>query len=426
MAEYTVKPLTTKDIRVRVPGSKSITNRALMIAALSDGTSYINGIQTSKDAEHFINCLVKLGFFVDKRYEHVIIKGNNGVIPKKKAEIYVGSAGTAARFLTAMLALSDGEYTINASEQMKSRPMKELIQALMDAGAEFKFYENEYSLPFTVKGAMTACDKDELHFDINIDKSSQFLSALLMAAPMTKKKVSITLAGKRTAKSYVRITEKVMEAFGVNVLHNSEDEYIIEKDSFYKAGPYRCEPDVSAACYFYAMAAVCGACGAVFGVHKDSMQGDIEFLSVLRDMGCTVTDTDYGVAVSGPKLLKGIEVNMSDFSDQALTLAAIAPFTDTGVTIRGIGHIRNQESDRIQAMYNELTKMGIACTQYDDGISIKPGVVKPCLVDTYNDHRVAMAFSLCGLKAPGMRIDNPECCSKTFTEYFDILDGLCS
>ena len=167
-------------------------------------------------------------------------------------------------------------------------------------------------------------------------------------------------------------------------------------------------------------------CGAVFGVHTDSMQGDIEFLSVLRDMGCTVTDTDYGVAVSGPKLLKGIEVNMSDFSDQALTLAAIAPFTDTGVTIRGIGHIRNQESDRIQAMYNELTKMGITCTQYDDGISIMPGVVKPCLVDTYNDHRVAMAFSLCGLKAPGMRIDNPECCSKTFTEYFDILDGLCS
>lgn len=325
-----------------------------------------------------------------------------------------------------MLALSDGEYTINASEQMKSRPMKELIQALMDAGAEFKFYENEYSLPFTVKGAMSACDKDELHFDINIDKSSQFLSALLMAAPMTKKKVSITLTGKRTAKSYVRITEKVMEAFGVNVLHNSEDEYIIEKDSFYKAGPYRCEPDVSAACYFYAMAAVCGVCGAVFGVHTDSMQGDIEFLSVLRDMGCTVTDTDYGVAVSGPKLLKGIEVNMSDFSDQALTLAAIAPFTDTGVTIRGIGHIRNQESDRIQAMYNELTKMGITCTQYDDGISIMPGVVKPCLVDTYNDHRVAMAFSLCGLKAPGMRIDNPECCSKTFTEYFDILDGLCS
>ncbi len=426
MSEYTVKPLTTKDIRVHVPGSKSITNRALMIASLSEGTSYINGIQTSKDSRYFIECLINLGFFVDVKDDNVIVKGAGGRIPEKKAEIYVGSAGTAARFLTAMLAFSDGEYTINASEQMKSRPMKELISALMDAGAEFIFHEKEYALPFTVKGAMSACEKDELHFDINIDKSSQFLSAILMAAPMTKKKITITLTGKRTAKSYVRITEKVMESFGVKVLHNSDDEYIIGKNLFYKARAYRCEPDVSAACYFYAMAAVCNVTGAVFGVHMDSMQGDAAFLLVLRDMGCTVSDTDYGVMVSGPKLLKGVEVDMSDFSDQALTLAAIAPFTDTGVTIRGIGHIRNQESDRIQAMYNELTKMGIECTQYDDGIRIMPGTVKPCLVDTYNDHRVAMAFSLCGLKAPGMRIDNPECCSKTFTEYFDILDGLCS
>ncbi len=425
MSEYTVKPLATNNIRVHVPGSKSITNRALMIAALADGTSTISGIQTSRDSKYFIECLISLGFHIELNGDNVKVKGEGGRIPAKKADIYVGSAGTAARFLTAMLALSDGEYTINASEQMKSRPMKELIVPLMDAGAEFVFHENEYALPFTVKG-LGEVSEAGLNFDVNIDKSSQFLSALLMAAPITKRRMSIHLTGKRSARSYVRITERVMEAFGVKVLHNSDDEYIIEGNLSYGARTYTCEPDVSAACYFYAIAAVCNVSGMVYGVHMDSMQGDIAFVSVLKEMGCVITDTDEGIVVSGPEVLKGITIDMSDFSDQALTLAAIAPYTDRGVTIEGIAHIRNQESDRIAVMYNELTRMGISCTMFRDGISIMPGVVKPCLINTYDDHRAAMAFAICGLKSQGIRIADPDCCSKTFTEYFDILDELCS
>ncbi len=426
MSEYIVGNLAEKNIFVKVPGSKSITNRALMIAALGNGMSYITGIQKSDDSEHFIKCLINLGFEIKEKDDTITIKGNDGEVPNKKAEIYVGSAGTAARFLTAMLAMSDGEYIINASEQMQKRPMKELIRALELCGAEFEFQKDAYSLPFKVRGIGNKGYKEELIFDINIDKSSQYLSALMMAAPMTHKKTVIRLTGTRSAKSYVVITEKVMQKFGVDIIHDRENEYVIEAGALYKGIEYFCEPDVSAACYFYSMAAACGVSAVVQGVHTDSMQGDIKFIKVLSDMGCKVIDTNEGICVTGTGKLKGLTVDMSDFSDQALTLAAIAPFTDTGVTITNVGHIRNQESNRVMSMYNELVRMGIECTAYDDGIKIEPGAPKPALIRTYNDHRVAMAFSVTGLKAEGIRIDNPDCCRKTFPDYFEILDGLCN
>ena len=257
MSEYTVGKLSRNNISVTVPGSKSITNRALMIAALGKGISRVSGIQRSDDSEHFIECLIRLGFDIQDNKDTLVIKGNDGVIPNKKAEIYVGSAGTAARFLTAMLAMSDGEYKIDASEQMQKRPMKELIMALESGGAVFEFHKEPYSLPFTVKGMGNTGYKEKLGFDINIDKSSQYLSALMMAAPMTHKKTVIRLTGKRKAKSYVVITEKVMQKFGVDIIHAKEDEYIIEAGASYNGCEYICEPDVSAACYFYAMAAAC-------------------------------------------------------------------------------------------------------------------------------------------------------------------------
>lgn len=426
MSQYLVRKLISEDIRVKVPGSKSITNRALMIAALGKGVSYINGIQRSDDSEHFIKCLVSLGFDIKDSGDRIIIKGNDGIIPNKKADIYVGSAGTAARFLTAMLAMSDGEYMIDASEQMQKRPMKDLIVALKIAGAEFEFQKEEYALPFKVKGIGNKGCKEELRFDINIDKSSQYLSALMMAAPMTHRRIVIHLTGKRKARSYVVITGKVMERFGVKVIHNKENEYIIDAGASYRGSAYFCEPDVSAACYFYAIAAACNVRAAVAGVHADSMQGDIRFLDVLSDMGCTIEDTPFGICVTGTDSLKGVSVDMSDFSDQALTLSAIAPYTDTGVTITGVGHIRSQESDRIMSMHNELLRMGIKSTAYEDGIRIEPGIPEPAVIQTYNDHRVAMSFAVTGLRAKGIIIDNPECCKKTFPDYFEIIDSLCS
>ncbi len=426
MSIYEVGRINKDNICVRVPGSKSITNRALLLAALSDGISHIEGILESDDSRHFIESLKALGYNVYLGDGHVIIKGCGRSIPKKEGRIYVGSAGTAARFLTAMLAFSDGTYYIDASEQMKKRPMKELITALISAGAKFEFTENEYSLPFKVTGAGLSFNEEMLRLDVNIDKSSQFLSALLMAAPLSKRKVHIHLTGSRKAKSYVKITQKMMHDFGVDVTMLSDNDYVVEKsEKCYNAGSYICEPDVSAACYFYAMAAVTGKTSLVYDVHRDSMQGDIRFVELLENMGCRAVDSDEGILLTGPEKLRGITADMSDYSDQALTLAAIAPFTDTGVTIKGIAHIRGQETDRIKAMYNELTRMGIECAEEADGITINSGKPKPSLVETYNDHRVAMAFSVTGLCADGIRINNPECSHKTFPEYFNILDDLC-
>lgn len=431
MSEYIVKSLINKVIHIDVPGSKSITNRALLIAALGTGTSFIKGALKSEDSEHFLESLRQLGFNIKELNDKIIIDGCEGNIPNKKAEIYVGSAGTAARFLTAMLAFSDGEYIIKASEQMSRRPMKELIEVLQTAGAVFEFLNDDYKFPFIVKGALYVSKDDrcksesEYSFSINIDKSSQFLSALLMAAPMLKSKINIRIKGNRQALSYVDITTKMMSDFGVNVIKNSHN-YVIEKEQSYSGMDYICEPDVSAACYFYAMAAVTGKTAVVKGVYYKSIQGDIKFLNVLSQMGCKVSETGYGISVSGPKdgILKGIDIDMSDYSDQTMTLAAIAPYADSPVTIRNIGHIRGQETDRISAVNNELVRMGIECNVWEDGITINPGNPIPALIDTYNDHRVAMAFAVTGLRTPGLRINNPECCKKTFPGYFDILDSL--
>ena len=427
MSIYEVGRLNTDNICVHVPGSKSITNRALLLAALSEGTSHIEGILESDDSKHFIESLKLLGYQVFSGDSHVIIKGCGRNIPNKTGSIYVGSAGTAARFLTAMLAFSDGTYYIDSSEQMKKRPMKELISALMCAGAKFEFQENEYSFPFKVTGAGNSfTDKSMLTLDVNIDKSSQFLSALLMAAPLSGRRVHIHLTGERKAKSYVKITQKMMHDFGVDVLMLSDNDYVVDgTKSCYNAGSYMCEPDVSAACYFYAMAAVTGKSALVYNVHRDSMQGDIKFVELLERIGCTAIDTDEGIILSGPDRLYGIKADMSDYSDQALTLAAIAPFTDSGVVINGIAHIRGQETDRIKAMYNELTRMQIECVEQEDGIAILPGKPQPALVETYNDHRVAMSFAVTGLCMDGLKINNPECSHKTFPEYFNILDDLC-
>ena len=424
MSEYVVGRLIG-DIKVKVPGSKSITNRALLIAALGNGLSVLRGTLSSDDSVHFINSLVSLGYNIEVAGDVINIVGMGGEIPKKKATIDVGSAGTAARFLTAMLAMSDGEYVVNASPQMQKRPMEELLVALEQLGAEFSFLNEPYSLPFVVKGRKCGkyISKSEYEISLNIDKSSQYLSALLMTAPMLDGKLTITLTGTRKARSYVGITTNMMKDFGVLVTMLSEDVYVVDGGN-YIAKEYMCEPDVSAACYYYGAAAITGKTAIVENVYRTSMQGDIRFLDILEQMGCKVYDTSQGVAVEGPDKLKGISVNMSDCSDQTMTLAAIAPFASEDVIIEGVEHIRRQESDRLSAISDALDRMNIVHEQNDDGIRITPGEPSPCHINTFEDHRMAMAFALTGLMSDGIIIDNPECCKKTFPEYFNILDSI--
>lgn len=451
MAEQYLVKKSDKPINwtVEVPGSKSMTNRALLLAALSEGPVAVEGVLFSDDSRHFLACLTALGFAlqIEEEKRTVTVTGCGGSIPIKEAEIYVGSAGTAARFLTAMLGFSDGTYTIQASEQMKRRPMAELFKLLMDAGAAVTFLEKEGYLPVRIRGCryrikeqrekeqrsgngagQTQAAEDcrlPIELSLDISKSTQFLSALLLIAPMIPQGLHIEITSEKTDGSYIRITRKMMEEFGVSVSFDGRN-YDVQKNARYRRTSYAVEPDMSAACYFYAAAAITGGRALVKNIRRDNTQGDLKFLGVLEQMGCAVAERGAGIEVTGPRVgeLRGVTVNMNDFSDQALTLAAIAPFADGPVRMEQIGHIREQECDRIHAITAELTKLGIRCDEEADAVAIYPGAPTGGVVETYEDHRVAMAFSLIGLRTDGVYIDNPGCCKKTFEEYFAILDRL--
>ena len=421
---------------VTVPGSKSMTNRALLMAALSDGVTELSGVLFSDDSRYFISSLQSLGFAtqVDEKEKKVTVKGENGKIPEKEAQIYVGSAGTAARFLTAMLGMSDGIYTIQASEQMKKRPMKDLFLLLKQAGAGIEYLEKEGYLPIKITGrkannlnGKTEPEKIEqkLTVQLDISKSTQFLSAMLLISPMIEEGLCIEITSEKTDGSYIKITRGMMEEWGVTSLFDGRN-YEVSAGASYHMKHYIVEPDMSAACYFYGAAAITGGLALVRNVHKDNSQGDRKFLEVLEKIGCSVTDSEEGIVVEGPAdgKIKGIDIDMNDFSDQTMTLAAMAPFASEKVHISHIGHIRLQESDRIHAIVTELTRVGIRCEETEDSITVYPGKPHAALIETYEDHRMAMAFSLIGLKTEGIVIHNPMCCRKTFENYFELLTEL--
>lgn len=421
------KDVTDKRVCVCVPGSKSITNRALLIAAMADGSSLLKGCLFSDDSKYFLKCLKTLGFEVseDEAAGNVRITGTGGKIPNKSAEIYVGSAGTAARFLVAMLAFSDGEYIVNSSEQMKKRPMLPLIETLRNAGAEIVCMEEEGHFPLKIRG-ISDTDKIPGSITVNIDKSSQFLSALLIAAGAAEKSIDIGIVGNHGL-SYVDITVEMMRSFGVSAEKEVSDGivYHISGKEHYLSREYEVEPDMSAAAYFYGLAAVTGAEVTVSGVREKMLQGDIRFLDILKAMGCTAKSTENGIALKGPaggKLKGGFEADMSSFSDQALTLAAIAPYADGNIKITGIAHIRLQECDRIRAITENLRTLGIETAEEENSVTILCGKPHGGEIETYDDHRVAMAFSLTGLRTEGITILNPDCCRKTFKDYFTVLD----
>ena len=425
MDTYKVKPLEEPmEVCVQVPGSKSMTNRALLLAAMGEGMTLLHGVQFSEDSLHFLTALQDLGFDVhaDQEACTVRIRGFGGQIPKEQATIYVGSAGTAARFLTAFVAMSAGRYRLNASDQMNKRPMRELLRALEELGARFTWLGEPYRFPMEVYGMGQRYG--EYRVQLNIDRSSQFLSALLMTAPTAIDMLTIELTGKRSARSYVEMTEHMMCQFGHSgVLKHGADCYQVRRGD-YEAREYVVEPDVSAACYFYAAAALTGGYALVKNVRYTSMQGDMKFLEVLKQLGCKVEEEHEGISVTGPANgeYNGVDVDMNDFSDQTMTLAAIAPFAKTPTIIRNIEHIRLQESDRIEAIANELNSLCIDIKKGRDRIEILPGHVKPGVVKTYSDHRMAMAFALIGLRVDGIIIDDYECCAKTFEDYFQVLD----
>ncbi len=426
MDKYTVRPLKDNNsFTVEVPGSKSITNRALLLAAMSRRTCRLNGVLFSDDSRAFLSCLEDLGFDLDtdENNKRVTIKGTGGVIPNRKASVNVGSAGTAARFLTVFLAFSGGTYSLDASEQMRKRPMEPLISDLRKVGVSINCTKEEGHFPFVLSS-------ERIHISemtSNTDISSQFASALIMSAPLLNNGLTIKLSGSRTNGSYINITLKMMSQFGFKYSRTG-DTISVMPGMGSDPESYEIEPDMSAACYFYAIAPICSRIIKVQGVHPDSMQGDCQFISILEKLGCKTKDEEDGLIVMPPPSgsYPGINVDMKDFSDQTMTMAVTAAYATSPTEIKNVGHIRFQESDRLHAIITELNRLGCKCspTDNDTGIFIEPGPLHGADIETYEDHRMAMAFSLAGLKTPGVTILNPLCCRKTFEDFFDVLDSI--
>lgn len=432
-------------LHVSVPGSKSITNRALLLAMLADGTSTLRRVLFSDDSRYFIDCVRELGFdvSVNGSAREVTVTGLGGGLPRREASLYVGSAGTAARFLAATLGVSEGTFHMDASKQMRKRPMEPLLTALEELGCEVCAYGTGAQVPAADSAAMGAHATDGAtaapthfpftlrshgfclnHISIDIGSSSQFLSALLIASVLSAGDFTIDVRGTH-GMAYIEMTRRMMEQFGVHVEQDAERRFRIPTGQKYCAREYDIEPDASAAAYFYAMAPLLGIPVCVEGVHFDSLQGDVEFIRILERMGCEAEELEAGVLLKPPtKGFHGITVDMSACSDQAITLAAIAPYADAPTTITGIGHIRLQESDRLHGIATELSRMGIHCEEGESSITIYPGQPHAAEIETYDDHRMAMGFALTGLRAEGIVIKNPSCCRKTFEDYFEVLEGV--
>ncbi|MDL2301449.1 3-phosphoshikimate 1-carboxyvinyltransferase [Lachnospiraceae bacterium OttesenSCG-928-D06] len=420
---YQNKKNNLDPIIVSVPGSKSITNRAMLLAAMAHGESTLKGVLFSDDSRHFLNCIESLGFQtrIDEANKVLHIIGEGGRIPKDNASIYVGSAGTAARFLTAYLGVSKGSYYLDASAQMRARPMAPLLQSLTDLGCKITYAKEEGHFPFTLHSN----GFQQNHISVNIDNSSQFLSALMITSVLSESGLSLSLTGSH-GMSYVHMTQKMMEQFGISILQQEPDLFVIEPGQHVTPLSYQIEPDVSAACYFYALVPLLNIPVLVSHVTSDSLQGDIAFLHILTKMGCSLEETPDGILLSPPEsgIYEGVDVNMSSCSDQAITLAAIAPFAKSKTVIRGIGHIRFQECNRLFGIVNNLRNMGICCEETEDSITIYPGMPKAASLDTYDDHRMAMGFTLTGLRSQKIIIKDPGCCRKTFENYFQVMESV--
>ena len=407
------------DATVRVPGSKSVTNRALLVAALADGPSTIRNPLFSDDTFWLMDALVRLGIDLtaDRDGGEVRVKGQGGVIPASGVNLFVGNAGTVARFLPPALALGRGPYTVDGVPRMRERPVSDLVDGMRQLGAAVEYTGESEKFPLKVPGG--GIRGGTAH--ISGTKSSQFASGLLMAAPYAAAPVTLRVDGRKQW-PYIGITVAVMRAFGVNV-GEARDHFSVQAAA-YKPLDYEVEPDASAASYFMAAAAVTGGRVKIPGLGSASPQGDLRFAEVLQDMGCEVELTPNSIEVRGPDRLRGVDVDMNDFSDTMMTLAAIAPFADRPTTITNVAHTRLQETDRLSAIATELGRLGLTTHQTPSSIRIIPQTPRPAVVQTYGDHRVAMAFAVVGLLAPGIKIRDPGCVSKTFPDYFSRLGEL--
>jgi 3-phosphoshikimate 1-carboxyvinyltransferase len=415
-----IEPTGPLNSSIRPPGSKSITNRALICAALADGESRLTGALECEDTGVMIGALQQLGLQVahDKTDATIRVVGCGGQLPNEQADLDVANSGTTIRFLTAMLSACQGTFRLDGIERMRERPIGDLLSALEQLGGVATSEHGDGCPPVVITGNGLRGGTAKIRGNI----SSQFLSGLLMAAPYSEQPVVINVIGDLVSKPYVTMTLGVMSEFGIDVHAGDLTRFGIPA-ARYQGCDYSIEPDASAASYFWGAAAITGGTMVVKGLSREALQGDVAFCECLEQMGCEVDYGDDRIVVKGAPL-HGIEVDMNAISDTAQTLAVVALFAKGPTTITGVAHIRHKETDRVGDLARELRKLGARVEEFNDGLRITPSPLQHASIDTYNDHRMAMSFAIAGLQSPGIVINDPSCTRKTYPNFFDDLRQL--
>ena len=420
---------------VTLPGSKSLTNRALVLGALTNQWTELSGALVSRDSQLLVQNLKALGFDfkLDEAACTIRIKGEGGGIPNRTADLFVGNAGTAARFLTAFVCLHpDGKYRFDGDEEMRKRPMKGLLACLRELGATTRFQGEPDCFPFEIQTSGLPGG----NWSVDADASSQMLSALMMVAPFASGDVFLSAPGVRPA--FVKMTAGLMQQFGLKVSGSPDEGYAIPSSQTCSPGRkvFPIEPDATAASYFMTLPLVVGGSVLIRGMQDGLLQGDVAYAGVLRELGVRIKDEKNGwlVEAAGDEARPSTSYSFRTFSDTFLTLAAVAPLLSKPLTLSGIGHTRFQETDRIHAMAEGLSRAGGSVAHDNDSLTVRPGGLPgdrlPVVVDTYRDHRVAMSFGILGCRdllgsgEPWLHVRDPSCCGKTFPHFFDELENL--
>lgn len=422
---------------IRPPGSKSLTNRALLCAAFAPGTSRLSGALRSDDTEVMIKALRKIGLRIEeseggRSIEITGIDRRSVAQSESPVELFIGNSGTTIRFLTAALSALGGRFRLSGVPRMHQRPIGDLIDALRPTCDGEVSSESPGGCP-PVRIETRGWRGDVIKVAGNV--SSQFLSGLMMASPIAGKRIRIEVLGELVSRPYVEMTAAIMRDFGVacrwtdpkehgQPLSAAAPTFEIDSGDGYISRDYEIEPDASAASYFWAAAAITGGEVTVMGLSDQALQGDVRFVDCLELMGCQVRRATDRITVKGPPVLRGIDVDMNAISDTVQTLSVVAMFAEGPTTVRGVAHNRFKETDRIGDLAKELRKLGGHITETEDGLIIRPGILRPARIETYDDHRMAMSLALAGLRAPGVQISNPSCTGKTYPDYFADLEAL--
>jgi len=414
-----IKPQKITRCEVIVPGSKSYTHRVLIAAALSDGMCIVRNALISEDTQFTMEALKQMGIRIDAHDSDILVYGKSGHMESCGRPIYLGNSGTSMRLLTAVAALGQGTYTLTGTKRMGKRPIQDLLNALQQIGVNARSLNDNGCPPVEVKGEKFRGGK----VDINCQKSSQFLSALLLIAPYTKKGLEIRVSQGPVSRPYVNLTIELMKTFGISLKREDYSKFSVPGAQVCRAGEYTVEADCSQAGYFWGAAAITGAEIKVVGINSNSPQGDVRFVDLLQTMGCQVCKEKDGIRVLGGPLC-AIEADLCDMPDLVPTLAVVAAFARGKTVIRNVAHLKAKESDRLTAVVAGLTKMGIKAHCTENALIVNGGSPHGSIIDTYNDHRIAMSFAIAGLNVPGIFIRGESCVEKSFPTFWQVFEGL--